>query len=180
MKIKETTLNDAKIFYPKIFQDDRGSFHESFHSQRYEEGVQEFSFLQDNISVSKKGVLRGLHFQRNKPQGKLVQVIKGKVYDVIVDLRRDSSTFCMHEGFYLDDEMKNQLWVPPGFAHGFISLSEKTIFHYKCTNYYDPKDEGGIIWNDTQLNIKWPIAKPIISDKDKKNVSLETYIDSLE
>lgn len=167
MKIIKTKLNDCVIIHPKVFGDDRGFFLETFQKKRYEDlaGI-DLPFVQDNHSRSSKGVLRGLHFQKTKPQGKLVRVIHGKVYDVAVDIRSSSSTYGQWEGVILSEENKTQLWVPPGFAHGFLVLSETADFEYKCTDYYDPSDEGSLFWNDPDLNIPWPINNPKLSDKD--------------
>ena len=140
---------------------------ETLQSNRYrdEAGII-LPFVQDNLSRSSRGVLRGLHFQRNNPQGKLVSVVHGKVYDVAVDIREDSSTFGQWEGVVLSSENKRQFWVPPGFAHGFIVLSELADFSYKCTDYYDPSDEGHIRWNDPDLNIPWGNDNPLLSERD--------------
>ena len=167
MKVVETKLKDCVIIEPKIFGDERGFFLETFQAERYaaQAGIT-LPFLQDNHSRSSQGVLRGLHFQINKPQGKLVRVVKGKVYDVAVDIREGSSTFGQWEAVILSEENKTQFWVPPGFAHGFVVLSETADFEYKCTDYYDPSDEGSILWNDPDLNIPWPIDDPNLSDKD--------------
>ena len=123
-------------------------------------------FVQDNHSRSSKGVLRGLHFQKTKPQGKLVRVVRGEVYDVAVDIRSGSPTYGQWEAVILSEENKTQFWVPPGFAHGFVVLSETADFEYKCTDYYDPSDEGSLLWNDPDLNIPWPIDNPKLSEKD--------------
>ena len=153
---------------PKIFEDGRGWFYESWNKERYSEiGITE-DFVQDNFSLSSRGVLRGLHYQKPYTQGKLVSVIKGEVWDVAVDLRKGSSTFGKWLGFTLTGERKEQLYVPKGFAHGFCVISETAIFHYKCTDKYSPESEHGIIWKDRTLNITWPIKDPIISEKDKE------------
>jgi len=167
MNVVKTKLHDCVIIEPKVFGDGRGFFLETFQAERYADkaGIT-LSFVQDNYSRSSKGVLRGLHFQTNKPQGKLVRVVKGKVYDVAVDIRKGSNTFGQWEAVILSEENKIQFWVPPGFAHGFVVLSEIADFEYKCTDYYDPCDEGGILWNDPDLNIPWPIDNPILSNKD--------------
>ena len=167
MNIIKTTLNDCVIIEPKIFGDERGFFLETFHTSRYEDlaGIS-LPFVQDNHSRSSTGVLRGLHFQKTKPQGKLVRVVRGEVFDVAVDIRKASSTFGHWEGVILSEENKKQFWVPPGFAHGFVVLSEIADFEYKCTDYYDSADEGSILWNDPDLGINWPVADPILSDKD--------------
>ena len=167
MKVIETSLNDCVIIEPVVFGDERGFFLETFHVSRYA-GLAGISapFVQDNHSRSSKGVLRGLHFQKTKPQGKLVRVVRGEVFDVAVDLRKDSTTFGQWEAVILSEENKKQLWVPKGFAHGFLVLSEIADFEYKCTDYYDSADEGSILWNDDDLGIVWPIENPILSNKD--------------
>ena len=167
MKVVKTKLKDCVVIEPKVFGDERGFFLETFQLSRYvEEAGITLPFVQDNHSRSSKGVLRGLHFQKNKPQGKLVRVVKGEVYDIAVDIRPDSNTFGQWEGVILSEENKKQLWVPPGFAHGFVVLSDVADFEYKCTDYYDPSDEGSILWSDPDLKIDWPILNPILSEKD--------------
>ena len=167
MKVTETKLKDCVIIEPKVFSDERGFFLETFQAERYaaQAGIT-LPFVQDNHSRSSRGVLRGLHFQINKPQGKLVRVVKGKVYDVAVDIREGSTTFGQWEAVILSEENKTQFWVPPGFAHGFVVLSETADFEYKCTDYYDTSDEGSIFWNDPDLDIPWPVHDPSLSDKD--------------
>lgn len=174
MKVFETKLKDCVIIEPKIFGDDRGFFLETFQAERYAElaGIT-LPFVQDNHSRSSKGVLRGLHFQKLKPQGKLVRVVKGLVYDVVVDIRKGSLTFGHWESVILSEDNKTQLWVPPGFAHGFLVLSDTADFEYKCTDYYDSSDENSILWSDPDLNISWPINSPILSEKD---ASAETLV----
>lgn len=167
MKVTQTSLKDCVIIEPVVFGDERGFFLETFQAARYSQAAGiTLSFVQDNYSRSARGVLRGLHFQKSKPQGKLVRVVSGEVYDVAVDLRSDSSTFGQWEGVVLSEHNKKQLWVPPGFAHGFLVLSDSADFEYKCTDYYAPSDEASILWNDPALNISWPIDQPILSDKD--------------
>ncbi|MDB4797231.1 dTDP-4-dehydrorhamnose 3,5-epimerase [bacterium] len=167
MKIIKTSLNDCVIIDPKVFGDERGFFLETYHTSRYADLARiSLPFVQDNHSRSSKDVLRGLHFQKTKPQGKLVRVVRGKVYDVAVDIRLDSITFGHWEGVILSEENKKQLWVPPGFAHGFVVLSDVADFEYKCTDYYDSADEGSILWNDPDLCINWPVSDPILSNKD--------------
>ena len=167
MKVIKTKLKDCVIIEPKIFGDSRGFFLETFHEKRYSDLAEvNLSFVQDNHSRSTKNVLRGLHFQKTKPQGKLVRVVNGEVFDVAVDIRQNSSTFGQWESVILSDKNKTQFWIPPGFAHGFLVLSDTADFEYKCTEYYDSSDEGSILWNDPDLNIDWPIDNPIISDKD--------------
>ena len=167
MKVVKTKLKDCVVIEPKVFGDERGFFLETFQLSRYakEAGIT-LPFVQDNHSRSSKGVLRGLHFQIKKPQGKLVRVVKGEVYDIAVDIRPHSNTFGQWEGVILSEENKKQLWVPPGFAHGFLVLSDVADFEYKCTDYYDPSDEGSILWSDPDLKIDWPILNPILSEKD--------------
>ncbi|WP_097421948.1 dTDP-4-dehydrorhamnose 3,5-epimerase, partial [Escherichia coli] len=133
----------------------------------------EFDFVQDNYSRSSKNVLRGLHFQKTKPQGKLVRVVRGEVFDVAVDIRKESPNYGQWIGVLLSEMNKKQFWVPPGFAHGFVVLSEMADFEYKCTEYYDPEDECCLLWNDPELNIQWPLSNPILSDKDMKGCLLK-------
>lgn len=167
MNVIKTELNDCFLIEPTVFNDDRGFFLETFQAKRYAEliGIND-PFVQDNYSHSHKNVLRGLHFQKNNPQGKLVRVTQGEVYDVALDIRKDSSTCGQWISVILSGDNKKQLWIPPGFAHGFVVLSDNADFEYKCTDFYDPLDEGCIIWNDPDLNISWPIDNPIISNKD--------------
>ena len=168
MKISHSKLKGCVIIEPRIFGDERGFFLETFQAVRYkqEAGI-DLPFVQDNHSRSARGVLRGLHFQKTKPQGKLVRVVRGEVYDVAVDIRKGSVTFGEWEGVILSEENKKQFWVPPGFAHGFVVLSDTADFEYKCTDYYDPSDEGSILWSDPDLDIPWPIANPVLSTKDE-------------
>ena len=176
MNVIKTKLKDCVIIEPKVFSDERGFFLETYQANRYAEiaGIK-LPFVQDNHSHSSKGVLRGLHFQKTKPQGKLVRVIKGEVFDVAVDIRRESSTFGQWEAVVLSEKNKKQFWVPPGFAHGFVVLSKTADFEYKCTDYYDPNDEGCIFWNDPDLSITWPIRHPKLSEKDL-NAPKFTYL----
>jgi dTDP-4-dehydrorhamnose 3,5-epimerase len=168
MKISHSKLKGCVIIEPRVFGDERGFFLETFQAVRYEQeaGI-DLPFVQDNHSRSARGVLRGLHFQKTKPQGKLVRVVRGEVYDVAVDIREGSATFGEWEGVTLSEDNKKQLWVPPGFAHGFVVLSDTADFEYKCTDYYDPSDEGCILWSDPDLDISWPITNPVLSTKDK-------------
>jgi dTDP-4-dehydrorhamnose 3,5-epimerase len=167
MKIIETKIKDLLIIEPKVFGDDRGFFYETFQAERYKKAGIKESFVQDNRSCSTKGVLRGLHFQKSKPQGKLVSVTSGEVFDVAVYLRPNSETIGQYESILLTGSNKLQFYVPPGFAHGFCVLSDIADFQYKCTDYYDPSDECGLLWNDTCLQIPWPIDQPLLSNKDK-------------
>ena len=166
MNVTETKLAGVLIIEPKVFGDSRGFFKETFQAERYREAGIEYTFVQDNYSRSQKGVLRGLHFQVTKPQGKLVSCPKGAVFDVAVDIDPNSTTYGQYVGFELTEENHKQLWVPPGYAHGFCVLSETADFHYKCTDYYDPSDEGGVIWNDPDVAIEWPITDLSLSSKD--------------
>ena len=168
MKISHSKLEGCVIIEPHVFGDERGFFLETFQAVRYEQvaGI-DLPFVQDNHSRSAKGVLRGLHFQKTKPQGKLVRVVRGEVYDVAVDIRKGSATFGEWEGVILSEDNKKQFWVPPGFAHGFVVVSATADFEYKCTDYYDPSDEDSILWSDPDLDIPWPIANPVLSTKDE-------------
>jgi len=173
MKIIDTKIADVKIIEPKVFGDERGFFLETFQSEKYKRALNiEGEFVQDNHSRSAKNVLRGLHFQRNNPQGKLVRVVRGEVYDVAVDIRPESPTFKQWVGVYLSEENKTQFWIPPGLAHGFVVVSEYADFEYKCTNYYDPSSEGCLLWNDAEIGIDWPVSSPILSAKDKEGCLL--------
>jgi dTDP-4-dehydrorhamnose 3,5-epimerase len=167
MNVVKTKLHDCVIIEPQVFGDERGFFLEAFQAERYAKlaGIT-LPFVQDNHSRSSKAVLRGLHYQKNKPQGKLVRVVRGEVYDVAVDIRKGSQTFGQWESVILSEENKTQFWIPPGFAHGFLVLSDMADFEYKCTDFYDPFDEGSILWNDPDLDIPWPLADPILSIKD--------------
>lgn len=170
MKVINTAIDDVKIIEPKVFGDERGFFLETFQAERYrEEAGIALPFIQDNHSRSSKGVLRGLHFQIGKPQGKLVKCVRGEVYDVVVDIRKNSPSYGKWVGAFLNEENKKQLWCPPGLAHGFVVVSDIADFAYKCTDYYDPGDEGCLIWNDPSLAIDWPEldAELQLSDKDK-------------
>lgn len=166
MKIIETSLKDAVIIEPRVFKDERGYFFEVYQKSRYQEMGIEQDFVQDNRSKSTKNVLRGLHFQKKKPQGKLVSVTEGVVFDVAVDLRPDSASFGQHHSVILSEDNFLQFYIPPGFAHGFCVLSDTASFQYKCTDYYDPSDECGLIWNDQDLGIEWPVSDPVVSAKD--------------
>jgi dTDP-4-dehydrorhamnose 3,5-epimerase len=169
MKVTKTTLEGCVVIEPKVFGDHRGFFKETFQAERYQEAGLVLPFVQDNHSRSTKGVLRGLHYQKNKPQGKLVTCPYGEVFDVAVDLRAGSPTFGQWEGLILSGENHLQFYVPPGFAHAFLVLSDTADFQYKCTDYYAPSDEGGIIWNDPDVGIDWPLADIEIklSEKDQ-------------
>ena len=178
MKITKTHLLGCIVIEPKVFRDARGFFLETYQKEKYQEiGITE-DFVQDNRSRSAKGVLRGLHFQTNQPQGKLVSVTSGAVYDVAVDLRPESATFGSYFGLVLSAELNNQLYIPPGFAHGFCVLSDSADFLYKCTQYYNPESESGIQWNDPTLRINWPISNPFVSEKDSTLPSFKDYMEN--
>ena len=167
MNVIATKIQDAVIIEPKVFGDQRGFFLETYQQQRYRELANiQLPLVQDNHSRSTKGVLRGLHFQKTKPQGKLVRVVRGEVFDVIVDLRKNSPSFGQWQGVWLSEENHRQVWFPPGMAHGFLVTSETADFEYKCTDFYDPKDEVCLLWNDPDIAIEWPAITPILSEKD--------------
>lgn len=177
MKVIKTDIHDVLIFEPKIFGDDRGFFFESFSQKIFEEAVgRKVEFVQDNHSKSTKGVLRGLHYQLEPyAQGKLVRCVVGEVFDVAVDIRELSPTFGKWVGVHLSAENKRQLWIPEGFAHGFLVLSDTAEFVYKTTNYYHPESDRGLFWNDLTIGIQWPLSvSPILSDKDSLQPSLKS------
>lgn len=180
MQIIKTEIPDVLILEPKVFGDDRGFFFESFNQKVFEDAVgYKVDFIQDNHSKSTEGVLRGLHFQLPPfAQAKLVRCVVGEVFDVAVDIRKSSPTFGHWVGVHLSAENKRQLWIPEGFAHGFLVLSETAEFVYKTTNYYSPTHDRGIVWNDPSIGIKWPelVAKPLLSDKDIKQPLLRMDI----
>lgn len=169
-KVIETGIQGLVVIEPTVFGDNRGYFMETYNYNDFKEAGLDMNFVQDNQSKSKKGVLRGLHFQKEHPQGKLVRVISGEVFDVGVDLRKGSSTFGKWYGVVLSAENKRQFYVPEGFAHGFLVLSEEAEFVYKCTDFYRPDDEGGLLWNDPEVGVEWPIeevGEVLLSEKDK-------------
>ena len=168
MKSIDTPLEGLFIIEPQVFGDNRGFFLETHHQQRYRECGIKYQFVQDNLSFSAKGTLRGLHFQIATPQAKLVQALTGEIFDVAVDIRPDSATFGKWFGIRLSEQNKYQLFIPEGFAHGFCVLSDSAHFIYKCSNYYNPQDEGGILWSDPTLAIDWPLTNPILSKKDSQ------------
>lgn len=173
MKVIDTALPGVRVIEPQVFSDARGSFLESFSARRYREDVGiTLEFVQDNISHSVYGVLRGLHFQRRRPQGKLIQVTAGAVFDVVVDIDPRSATYGRHVATRLSADNRRQIWIPPGYAHGFCVISESATFQYKCTDYYDPRDDSGLAWNCPELAIPWPIDDPILSDKDRRHPGL--------
>lgn len=180
MKIIPTSFQEILIIEPDVFKDDRGFFMETFHQNRYREMGINRVFVQDNLSFSKQGTLRGLHFQIKNPQAKLVQVISGEIFDVAVDIRTGSPRFGQWVGIHLSDKNNRQLFIPEGFAHGFCVLSDTALFSYKCSNLYAPDDESGILWSDSNLNIDWPVKNPIVSEKDSRYSTLsEVEMDRL-
>ncbi|PSV90438.1 dTDP-4-dehydrorhamnose 3,5-epimerase [Photobacterium angustum] len=175
MKVIETDIPDVKIIEPTVFGDERGFFMETWNQKKFEELVtgKPTQFVQDNHSKSKKGTLRGLHYQTENTQGKLVRVVSGEVYDVAVDIRKESPTFGKWVGVYLSSENKRQLWIPEGFAHGFYVTSNEAEFVYKCTDFYNPNAEVSILWNDNDISINWPFDTiPVLSQKDKLGIKL--------
>ncbi|MBC2582924.1 dTDP-4-dehydrorhamnose 3,5-epimerase [Clostridium sp. DJ247] len=181
----KTKIDGVYIIEPKIFGDNRGYFMETYNKEQFDKAGFNITFVQDNESKSSKGVLRGLHFQKKHSQGKLVRVTKGEVFDVAVDLRTGSPTYGKWEGVILSEENKKQFYIPEGFAHGFLVLSEEAVFNYKCTDFYSPEYDGGVMWNDPDINIKWPldgIDNILLSEKDKghpnlKDLDLSEYED---
>lgn len=170
MKLIETGLADVLCIEPQVFGDARGFFMETWRNSWFEELGIDGSFVQDNHSLSRKGILRGLHYQIREPQGKLVRVVRGEVFDVAVDMRRYSPTFGKWVGMHLSADNKRMLWVPPGFAHGFLVLSDEAEFVYKCTRYYAPEYDRTLLWNDAEIGVAWPldgIAEVLLSDKDR-------------
>ena len=166
MNVRETDLPGVLVVEPDVFGDERGFFLETWNRTRYENAGLPGNFVQDNLSFSSRGVLRGLHFQNPHPQGKLVHVLQGEVFDVAVDIRVGSPTFGRWVGVSLSSENKRQLWVPEGFAHGFVVTSETALFSYKCTDFYHREAEAGVLWNDPEIGINWPVEEPTLSDKD--------------
>ena len=174
----ETGIEGLMVVEPAVFGDNRGYFMETYHQQEFQEAGLGMTFVQDNQSKSRRGVLRGLHFQKKNPQGKLVRAISGEVFDVAVDLRKGSKTYGKWYGVVLNGENKKQFYVPEGFAHGFLVLSETAEFVYKCTRFYDPSDEGGLMWNDPEIGVVWPVpadVEPVLSEKDEKHPSFREF-----
>lgn len=177
MKVIETNIPSVKIIEPNVFGDERGFFMETWQQKEFEEKVSKRTFVQDNHSKSKKGILRGLHYQNKNTQGKLVRVVYGEVFDVAVDVRKDSPTLGQWVGVYLSAENKKQLWVPEGFAHGFYVTSDEAEFVYKCTDYYNPNAEHSLAWNDSTVGVEWPLdGEPILSVKDLTASSFELFL----
>jgi len=178
IKVSKCDIEGLKVIEPTVFGDKRGYFMETYNQKDYVEAGIDVQFVQDNQSSSTKGVLRGLHFQINFPQDKLVRVVRGEVFDVAVDLRKNSDTFGQWFGVILSEENKKQFFIPKNFAHGFVVLSDEAEFAYKCSDFYHPNDEGGIIWNDPMIGIQWPIEEDqilTISEKDKKWGSITSF-----
>lgn len=177
-QFNKTEIDGLYVIEPTVFGDNRGYFMETYTYSAFKEAGLSMNFVQDNQSKSKKGVLRGLHFQTRNSQGKLVRVIRGEVFDVAVDIREGSATYGQWYGVSLSEENKRQFYIPEGFAHGFLVTSEEAEFVYKCTNFYDPASEGGLLWNDKDIGIQWPISPDmeiLLSDKDKKQPTLREY-----
>lgn len=182
IKVKETAIKDLVVIEPSVFGDERGYFMETYNQEEFHQAGLMMDFVQDNESKSRKGVLRGLHFQTKYSQGKLVRVTQGEVYDVAVDLRQGSESYGQWAGVLLTGENKLMFYVPEGFAHGFLVISEEAVFNYKCTNFYAPEYDGGIRWNDPDVNVKWPleaVGDPLLSDKDNKLPFLKDIKDQL-
>lgn len=179
MEIVETPIDGLVLIQPTVFGDARGYFYEMYQKKSYQNVGINVEFVQDNRSSSQRGVLRGLHFQRDNPQGKLVTALRGEVFDVAVDLRPGSPTFGQHFSVILSEVNKLQMYIPPGFAHGFSVLSDYAEFYYKCTAYYDPASEDGISWEDKTIAIDWPIKEPILSEKDRMLGSFQEYKNKL-
>ena len=178
MQVTQTKLAGVLILEPRVFGDERGHFLETYNRKKYSQipGL-DLEFVQDNHSRSRKNVLRGLHLQRRNPQGKLVRVATGHVWDVAVDVDPRSPTFREWVGIDLTDENNLQFYIPPGYAHGFCVLSDLADFEYKCTTFYDPDDEAGLLWNDPDLDIRWPVTQPVLSRRDAANASLRTFLE---
>lgn len=174
MNVIKTSIPGVVVIEPRVFADHRGFFLESYHQQRYRDAGIAETFVQDNHSRSQKGTLRGLHYQLKNPQGKLVRVIQGEVFDVAVDIRQGSPWFGQWVGEYLSAENKKQFYVPPGFAHGFCVVSDSADFLYKCTDFYNPQDEHGLVWNDPEVGIDWPCKQPTLSTKDAASATLQS------
>ncbi|MCI8501688.1 MAG: dTDP-4-dehydrorhamnose 3,5-epimerase [Oscillospiraceae bacterium] len=178
-QFQKTEIDGLYVIEPTVFGDDRGYFMETYNYNEFKEAGLGMTFVQDNESKSRRGVLRGLHFQTRNPQGKLVRVIEGEVFDVAVDLREGSKTFGKWYGVTLNTENKRQFYIPEGFAHGFVVLSDEAKFVYKCTNFYDPSSEGGLLWNDPEIGIEWPVTDDmeiLLSEKDRKQPTLREYL----
>jgi dTDP-4-dehydrorhamnose 3,5-epimerase len=175
MKIIATPIDGLLVLEPDIFRDERGFFLETFHEQKYENLGIEKHFVQDNLSFSSKGILRGLHFQYRHPQAKLVQVLFGEVFDVAVDIRQGSPTFGKWFGIMLSQDNLYQMFIPEGFAHGYCVISQTALFAYKCSDFYSPAHEGGLLWSDPDIGIQWPVSDPLLSQKDSRLPRLSEF-----
>ena len=180
IKVTPCDIKGLYVIEPTVFKDERGYFMETYNQNDFHEAGLDMVFVQDNQSMSVKGVLRGLHYQKQYPQGKLVRAVRGTVFDVAVDLRTGSETYGKWFGVVLSAENKKQFYIPEGFAHGFLVLSDEAEFAYKCTDFYHPGDEGGMAWNDPEIGVKWGVDKPILSGKDEKNPFLKEIEDKLD
>lgn len=180
MHVVKTSFHDAFILTPRVFSDDRGYFFETFHQEKFNALGFKVPFVQDNVSYSKKHVLRGMHLQWNPHQGKLVRVLHGAVYDVIVDVKKNSPTFGKWHGEELSEENHKMFWMPPGYAHGFVTLSDEAYVEYKCTGVWNGKCEISLLWNDPKIGVEWPVASPLLSPKDKEAQTLETWLKTPE
>lgn len=176
MRVIQTSLPGVVVIEPDVFRDERGFFLETWHARKFAEAGVEVSFVQDNHSRSVRRTLRGLHFQRNKPQGKLVRVIEGEIFDVAADVNPASPSYGQWVGVALSSDTFRQIYVPPGYAHGFCVVSDVAQVEYKCTEFYDPADEGGVMWNDAVLGIAWPVADPILSARDRQHPALPRQV----
>jgi len=177
MVIEKTFIEGLLVLKPRVFEDPRGYFFESFNQRTVEAAGLKEQFVQDNQSLSQKGVLRGLHLQKPPhAQGKLVRVIKGSVLDVAVDIRKGSPTYGKYFSIELNEQNKTMFWIPVGFAHGFLTLEDNTIFHYKCTNYYNKDSEASVLWNDQDINVNWNISNPLLSEKDLTGIPLKDFV----
>ena len=180
MKVEKTIFDDAYVLKPRVFGDDRGYFHEVYHKEKFKSIGLDVEFVQDNLSFSTKGILRGMHFQWNPHQGKLVRAVKGSVYDVIVDIKKGSPTFGKWYGVELSDENHKMFWVPPGYAHSFLVLSDDAIVEYKCTGVWNGESEGSILYNDPTIGVEWPLSEVIVSEKDMAGMTLQEWQESPE
>lgn len=181
MEVIETKLKGVLVLKPKVFEDARGYFFESYNANLFKAAGLDLNFVQDNQSLSQKGVLRGLHFQNNPwAQGKLVRVIKGSVFDVAVDIRKSSATYGQWFGLELTEKNKTMMYIPAGFAHGFATLEDDTIFSYKCTNFYDKASEDCLLWNDPDIGIEWRVSDPLLSEKDLQGKRIKDFVSLFE
>jgi dTDP-4-dehydrorhamnose 3,5-epimerase len=177
MVVEKTFIEGLLVLKPKVFEDPRGYFFESYNQKVFEEVGLNEHFVQDNQSLSQKGVLRGLHMQAPPhAQGKLVRVIKGAVLDVALDVRKNSPTYGKYFSIELNEQNKTMFWIPPGFAHGFLTLQDNTIFHYKCTNYYNKESEACVLWNDKDINVNWDVKNPLLSAKDLEGIPFKDFV----